>query len=163
MNRPEMESYLFCNYTVYIYIFICIRILSLSEATQLSCLFLGKHIPNNRTLSFFDYMAFGRIWQRAKYSYGVWQSFAYNSESFQKSSKIEKCGQFVQMFGFGPKQLIFFVLPARAPPSKHALIILPRLWEPVVPLSRERVTGRMIEHNLPADNQALHFQALGPP
>jgi hypothetical protein len=28
------------------------------------------------------YMAFGRVWPHAKYSYGVWQSFAHNSKNF---------------------------------------------------------------------------------
>jgi hypothetical protein len=46
----------------------------------------------------------GGFWQHAKYSYGVCQSFAYNSENFQKPRKIEKCEHFFQMFGFGPKQ-----------------------------------------------------------
>jgi hypothetical protein len=53
---------------------------------------------------FWYYMAFGRIWQHAKYSYGVWQSFALNSENFQKIHKIEKCKQFSRMFGFGATQ-----------------------------------------------------------
>jgi hypothetical protein len=36
-------------------------------------------------------LAFGKVLQHAKCSYGVWQSFAYNSENFQKSSNIENC------------------------------------------------------------------------
>ena len=36
------------------------------------------------------YIAFGMFWQHAKYSYGAWESFAQNSENFQKSPKIEK-------------------------------------------------------------------------
>ena len=50
------------------------------------------------------YMALERIWQHAKYSYGVSQSLAYNSENLQKTFKMEKCEHFFQMFGFGPKQ-----------------------------------------------------------
>jgi hypothetical protein len=32
----------------------------------------------------------GALWQHAKYSCGVWQSFAHNSENLQKAPKIEK-------------------------------------------------------------------------
>jgi hypothetical protein len=42
------------------------------------------------TNRFLHNMAFGRVWQHAKYYYTVWQSFAYNSENFQKSPQIEK-------------------------------------------------------------------------
>jgi hypothetical protein len=40
------------------------------------------------------YMALGRIWQHAKFSYGVGHTFAHNSENFQKSFKIDKCEHF---------------------------------------------------------------------
>jgi hypothetical protein len=48
-------------------------------------------------------VAFGGIWQNGKYSYGVWQWFAYNSEILEKRPKIEKCKQFSPATGFGPK------------------------------------------------------------
>jgi hypothetical protein len=35
-------------------------------------------------------MTFGRIWQHAKCSYGVYASFAYDSENFEKPFKNEK-------------------------------------------------------------------------
>ena len=59
---------------------------------------------NTHNFILLHYMAFGRIWQHAKYSYRVWQSFAYNSENFQKPFKIEKCEDLFQMFRFEPKQ-----------------------------------------------------------
>jgi len=46
-------------------------------------------------------MAFGRVWQHAKFYDGVWQSFARNSENFRKSTQIEMCEHLFQMFGFG--------------------------------------------------------------
>jgi hypothetical protein len=61
-------------------------------------------------------MAFGRAWQHAKYSYGVWQSFAHNSENFQKTAKIEKCEHFFEMLGFGTRRVEeVFLLLARTP------------------------------------------------
>ena len=41
-------------------------------------------------------MAFGRIWQHGKYSYGVCRWFAYIFWNFQKWSKIEKRQHFLQ-------------------------------------------------------------------
>jgi hypothetical protein len=80
------------------------------------------------------HIAFGRIWQHARYSYRVWRSFAYNSDNFQKSVKMEKCKHFVQMFGFGPKQSKRFVLPARAPP-RCAQPMISRLYAACVCVS----------------------------
>ena len=50
-------------------------------------------------------MAFGRVWQHVKHSYGVWQPFALNSENFEKAPKIEKCTHFFEMFGFGTRRV----------------------------------------------------------
>jgi hypothetical protein len=33
----------------------------------------------------FHLMASGRVWRHSKFAYGVWQSFTFNSEHFQKS------------------------------------------------------------------------------
>ena len=41
--------------------------------------------------SFLPYIAFGRIWQHGKYSYGTCRWFAYNSCNFQTWPNIEKC------------------------------------------------------------------------
>jgi hypothetical protein len=43
-----------------------------------------------KTNTCLHYIGFGRVWQHAKYSYGVSQSFAHNSENFLESPKMEK-------------------------------------------------------------------------
>jgi hypothetical protein len=74
----------------------------------------------------FGLMAFGGIWQHGKYSYGVWQWFAYNSDNFEKWPKIEKRKQFSPATGFGPRPYKRFFLPAKAPPSCLLRFFMPR-------------------------------------
>jgi hypothetical protein len=72
------------------------------------------YYENTRFVYFWLYMAFGGIWQHRKYSYGVWQSFAYNSENFEKWPKIEKCKQFSPATGFGPKPYKRFLFSSKS-------------------------------------------------
>ena len=79
---------------------------------------------NCRDSRFLMYTAFGRIWQHGKYSYRVWQWFAYNSKIFWKWPKLEK----QQRQDLDPSRLLFALLPAKAPPSySYARNILSRL------------------------------------
>ena len=51
-------------------------------------------------------MAFGGIWQHGKYSYGVWQSFAYNSEIFFKNDrKSRSVNNFLQPLDLDPNRI----------------------------------------------------------
>jgi hypothetical protein len=58
--------------------------------------------------------AFGRILQPSKYSYGARQSFASNSENFQKSVTVEKCEQFLEMLGVGTRQVAHFFVVSQS-------------------------------------------------
>jgi hypothetical protein len=61
-----------------------------------------QHIGEQTCL---HYMAFGRVWQHAEYSYGVWESFAHQASTIQRTHfcgpHIEKYKHIFHLFGFG--------------------------------------------------------------
>jgi hypothetical protein len=84
-------------------------------------------------------MALGRICQHGKYSYGVWQWFAYSAENLKKWSNIEECVCVCVC--------VFFCLPANAPPRKGSWIWICRTHQERRRIRRRRSRNAHVTSN----------------